>query len=196
MKQIELAQKMGVSEPTISSWINDNRCPDYQQIAKMEQLLSLPMGYLIHDTPPLDNASLIDIRYAHVPILGHEELLLWKMGSSVLNKLGGKMMIMIEEGKNLADFASYKMPDDSMKSEGGLNLQKGDLVLLNRAESPYHGSLNLIKFQGNFFIRQYHSVDGLCGEYKATDPSYPPIPSSKADFVAKVSKIFHEIECP
>lgn len=194
IKQGDLARMMSISEPTVSSWVNSSRCPDYMQIARMETLLKLPMGYLIHENLSDREELSSSAQYVQIPLMDSTEVDFWSQTKKFdINHFGEKIMILLDSRTQSDDLASYKMPDASMQCDGTLNVEKGDILLLSKADPIKHGSLVMIKYGEEFLIRQ---LDENQQAFFSQDASYPKISSGKAKVVAKVIKIYHEKVCP
>ena len=48
IKQKWLAQKLGVSEVTVSNWVKEKSFPSKKRLERLSELLDVPMNELIH----------------------------------------------------------------------------------------------------------------------------------------------------
>lgn len=60
LNQAEVAKRMGVSAPSISSWENGRARPKHGRMAKLAAILGVETADLLEDAPPQDVQDLID----------------------------------------------------------------------------------------------------------------------------------------
>lgn len=72
LTQIQLAEKLGVSNGLVGLWETNKRQPQSKELIKLSQLFEVPVDILLSDTPYFSNAETYEVNNEQIlrPILG------------------------------------------------------------------------------------------------------------------------------
>ena len=163
MEQSELAEKLGVSQSSISHWINGNKYPRIDTIEKIAKLFNVRKSD-ITDEPHIGFGSapipLLGTIAAGVPILAEEN---------------------IEDYFNLdkkvnADFC-LRIQGDSMIN---VNIMDGDIVFIHQQSDLENGEIGAILLGSQATLKRFYRKNGQV-ILQAENPAYEPIIISSGD---------------
>lgn len=69
MTQLELAEKMGVTDKAVSKWERDLACPDVASLPKLAEILGVSLDELMQAQRPVDSGERISIPALAVLVL-------------------------------------------------------------------------------------------------------------------------------
>lgn len=163
MEQSELAEKLNVSQSSVSHWINGNKYPRIDTIEKIAELFNVNKSDITDDgkTPKDSNAiPLLGTIAAGQPILAVEHI----------------EDYFLLDPKYKADFC-LRIQGDSMIN---VNIMDKDIVFIHKQCTIENGEIGAILIDDTATLKRFYYTDGKV-ILQAENPKYKPIIVDKGD---------------
>ena len=158
LNQTAFANKLGVTQGTVSQWENGLTRPNLDQLQAISTVFGVSIDSLLNDRPAIKA-----IRRAAIPILGNIAC-----GERITPDLNPEGYADLPEGVR-ADFA-LRCNGDSMSP----TLIDGDLVLIRNQPEVEPGQIAAVNIAGETTLKHIYPQDnGVL--LVADNPAYPPI---------------------
>lgn len=163
MEQAELAEKLGVSQSSISHWINGNKYPRIDTIEKIAELFNVRKSD-ITDEPHMAVGS------SPIPLLGTIAA-----GQPILAEQNIEDYFNLDK-KIKADFC-LRIKGDSMIN---VNILDGDIVFIRKQEELEDGEIGAVLVDDSATLKRFYRENGSV-ILQAENPIYKPLVISKGD---------------
>ena len=165
MEQSELAEKLGVSQSSISHWINGNKYPRIDTIERIAELFNVRKSD-ITDEPHIGFGS------ALIPLLGTIAA-----GSPILAEQNIEDYFNLDK-KIKADFC-LRIKGDSMIN---VNILDGDIVFIKKQEELEDGEIGAVLVEDSATLKRFYRENGSV-ILQAENPLYKPLVISKGNVI-------------
>jgi repressor LexA len=164
LSQTEFANRIGVTQGTISQWENGLTRPNLDQLLSISSAFNVSVTEIVNDqSGPVRDFDAINIKRAAVPILGTIAC-----GQRITPDTTPEGRADLPEGVR-ADFA-LRCKGDSMEP----TLKDGDIILIRKQPEVENGQIAAVNINGETTLKRvYVRGDGL--HLIADNPGYQPI---------------------
>lgn len=163
MEQSDLADKLGVSQSSVSHWINGNKYPRIDTIEKMAEIFNIRKSDITDEPRSRSNSKripLIGTIAAGQPILAEQNI---EDYFSLDNKIK-------------ADFC-LRINGDSMIN---VNILDGDIVFIKQQEDLDNGEIGAVLVEDSATLKRFYRMNGEV-YLQAENPAYKPIVISRGE---------------
>ena len=164
--QVDLADKVGVSDKAVSTWENDTFMPRMGTIQKLATYFGVTKSFLIGDEPdPLpDLPNIVPLRRVQVPILGDIAA-----GEPVPAEEGFDEYTEIDASAPRCDYGLH-VTSDSMEP----TVCKGDLVFIRQQDDVDDGQIAAVLLDDSATLKRIFHIKGGLQLLSDNAAKYPP----------------------
>ena len=184
LAQNQAAQALGVSDNTLSNWLNRGIMPSWDNLEKCAALVNLSMQELLFSTPVQSN-DYLEIPEYNIRFSAGHGAMLFEEGAAD-SSASYREDFFIKQSLNPKQCVRVRVQGTSMQGV----LWDGDVVLINRDEiNVIDGKIYALRIGEELYIKRLQKIPGGQLKLQSENPDYDDVTVSIEEEVEIIGRI-------